>query len=124
MIEIAPNWQLYVDVGPEWLFFRLGTSARNADTSPPLAERVWSIAEDNRIYRFVIELEPQVALTSHLVGQFVLLHKRSHQSGGVMRLCGLADANYQVLKIMQLHDRFPNYPTRNDAVMGYVPVAH
>jgi hypothetical protein len=32
----------------------------------------------------------------------------------------LTKTNYQVLEIMRLHTRFPNYLTRENAVMGHV----
>ncbi len=121
MTEIASHWFLHVDVGPEWLFCRLGKSAEDADPAPPLAERVWDVVDKQHIYLVVVELESDVALTSHLVGQLVLLHKRCHRAGGVMRICGFNRVAYEVLKIMRLDERFPNYPSRQDAVMGKQP---
>ena len=38
-----------------------------------------------------------------------------------MRLCDLSRENYRVIELMQLTDRFPNYPDREHAVMGYRP---
>ena len=121
MIEIASNWILHVDVGPEWLFCRLGKTSHDADPSPPLAERAWKMAEEHHIQRIVVELGPNVALTSHLVGQLVLLHKRCHRAGGVTRICGFDRHAYDVLNVMRLDERFPNYRSREDAVMGYHP---
>jgi anti-anti-sigma regulatory factor len=121
MTEIAPHWVLHVDVGPEWLFFRLGKSSQDADPSPPLAQRAWDVLDEHHMYRAVVELESDVALSSHLIGQLVLLHKRCHRAGGVMRICGLNPIAYDVLKIMRLDERFPNYPSRQDAVMGNKP---
>jgi hypothetical protein len=31
MTEIAYHWNLHVDVGPAWLFFRFGKTSRDAD---------------------------------------------------------------------------------------------
>ena len=121
MAEIATNWFLHVDVSPDWLFFRFGKTSRNADPMPPLAERAWEAVEEHNIYRIVVELESEVPLTSHLVGQFVLLHKRCHQAGGTMRVCGFHPTAYDVFKIMRLDQRFPNYQSRHDAVMGHQP---
>ena len=119
MSEIASNWLLHVDVGPEWIFFRLGNASQVADPSPSLAERVWDVIDEHQIHRVVIELDSDVMLTSHLVGQLVLLHKRCHQAGGVTRICGFDRVVYSVLKTMRLDKRFPNYQSRQNAVMGY-----
>ena len=121
MVDIGSHWYLDDDLGPEWIFLRLGRSSQQADPTPALAERAWELADQHRIYRIVVELEAGVPLSSYLVGQLVLLHKRCHQSGGEMRICGFGDDAYEVLKIMQLDTRFPNYRTREDAVMGHMP---
>jgi hypothetical protein len=38
-----------------------------------------------------------------------------------MRISGLSEPNQEVLRICQLDSRFPQYPNREDAVMGYRP---
>ena len=121
MVNIAANWFLHVDVGPEWLFLRLGKISPNADPAPPVAERAWGIVDQHQIHRVVFELESDVALTSHLIGQLVALHKRCQLAGGVMRICGFDDAAYEIIKIMRLDARFPNYRSRQDAVVGNKP---
>ncbi|OHB78248.1 MAG: hypothetical protein A2W31_04555 [Planctomycetes bacterium RBG_16_64_10] len=121
MVEVAAGWRLDVDVSPEWLFFRLVKEWHDAGPTPPLAERVWSVVEQHSIYRLVVELDGQLLLSSYLVGQLILLCKRAHQRGGAMRLCGLADAQYQVIEIMRLGQMLPNYQTRGDAVTGHRP---
>ena len=121
MVEIAHHWFLDVDIGPEWLFFRFGKSGQDAEPTPPLAEHAWEVIETHHVFRVVVELETEMVLTSYLVGQLVLLHKRCHQHGGVMRICGFPNAAYDVLKIMRLAERFPNYASRHDAVMGHRP---
>ncbi len=121
MVEIAQGWDLVVDVSPEWLFMRLCVSGENLEPHPPLAERMWELAEENSVVRIVFELGDDVVLTSHVVGQLVLVHKRSYEVGGLLRICGFSDWNYAVLQVRQLADRFPNYGTREDAVMGRRP---
>ena len=120
MINVAAGWDLAVDISAEWIFVRLHRDRDDAEHMPRLAERVWSIAEEHHKFRVVMEFDEGILLTSHLVGQLVLLHKRLHQRSGVLRICGLTKTNYQVLEIMRLHTRFPNYLTREDAVMGHV----
>jgi anti-anti-sigma regulatory factor len=121
MLELAEGWQMDVDRGPEWLFFRLKHPDSATGSTPALAENIWSVAEQHFIYRLVIEFDELELLHSYLIGQLVLLHKRVFAQGGVVRLCGLSPQNYQVLETMRLADRFPNYANRSDAVMGYRP---
>jgi anti-anti-sigma factor len=121
MLEVSTGWRLDVDVSSEWLFFRLTKECDDAEPTPPLANHVWSVAEQQAIHRFVVELDAQTLLSSYLVGQLILLCKRAHQRGGVMRLCGLTDAQYQVIQIMRLGPLLPNYQTRGDAVTGHRP---
>ena len=121
MLELAEGWRLELDFSTEWMFLRLYCDGYNAESSPPLAERAWSIAEQYDIKRIVIEVDHETLLISYLVAQFILLHKRAHLSDGVMRLCDLSRENYRVIELMQLTDRFPNYPDREHAVMGYRP---
>jgi hypothetical protein len=118
MIDISPGWAMQADISPEWLFVRLVYTRPAPDAAPPVAERVWSLAEQHQLCRFVLEIDPEVRLTSHLVSQLILLHKRSHKSEGVTRICGFTEDQYQVLRIMSLATRFPNYATREDAVLG------
>ena len=120
MINVAAGWDLAVDVSSEWIFVGLHKDSHDAEHMPQLAERVWSIAEEHQKFRLVMEFDEGVMLTSHLVGQIGLLHKRLHRQSGVLRMCGLTKMNYQVLVIMRLHTRFPNYLTRENAVMGHV----
>ena len=86
-----------------------------------MAETLWSLVEGHGIDRIVIELEDSTMVSSYLIGQLILLHKRSHLSGGVVRLCGFSSENYRVIEQMRLGQRFPNYETREDAVMGWGP---
>ena len=120
MAEFAAGWILDVHASPEWVFLDLCHTGTAFDLTPPLAEHAWQIAEHHSVYQLVLEFGSNVALTSHLVGQIVLLHKRLCQNGGHLRLCGLPRNNYEVLQVMNVAQRFPNYRTREDAVLGLV----
>jgi hypothetical protein len=48
----------------------------------------------------------------------VNLHKRIYTHGGLLRIAGLSDDNYRVLVACRLHERFPRYASREEAVMG------
>jgi anti-anti-sigma factor len=88
------------------------------EEAPPLAEQIWGLLEQNMTHRLVLELDQLNFLGSYLIGQLVCLHKRIHTHGGLMRLCGLSEANQEILHICRLDDRFPLYHNRNEAIMG------
>ena len=77
MTYIAPGWSLLTDTSAEWIFFVLGRAPDASDPSPQVTEHAWQFAAQHGLYRIVFELEPDVVLTSHLVGQLVLLHRRA-----------------------------------------------
>lgn len=114
------GWSLQIDESPEWWFVTIGVQPGETG-EVGLAETLWDAAAEDGMRRFVIELNRSTLLTSILIGQLVLLHKRAWLESGVVRICGWSDVQYSVLEQMQLADRFPNYPTREAAVMGSAP---
>lgn len=123
MIGVATGWNLEVERGPDWLYVKLLSPSPEADDAPPLAETIWSLLEQHFTYRVILELDQLPRLTSYTVGQLVLLHKRVFQHGGMVRLCGLNAGGQDVLRILRLADRFPQYRDRSEAVMGNRPAA-
>lgn len=117
----APGWRICTDVSQDWIFLRVVCSDPEADGCPPIAETAWSLAEKHGVIRLVIELEASAGISSYVIGQLLLLHKRCHLNGGVVRLCGVTADQYSVIKLMRLADRLPNYPSREAAVMGCRP---
>lgn len=121
LLELAPEWTMDLDRGPDWLFIRL-RPPRHGDTGEiALAEMIWQKLEQCFCYRVVLELDDVTFLRSWLLGEIVRLHKRVTTQGGMVRLCGVSNANQDVLRICRLADRFPAYRNRTDAVMGYRP---
>lgn len=117
-LQHASGWSTDVDRGPDWLFVRVrAPEAREADASS-LAEQIWDLMRQHFASRLVLELDALPVLRSSLIGEIVLLHKRIHSQGGIMRLAGLSDSNQSVLRMMRLEDRFPQYHNRHDAVAG------
>jgi len=117
-LQQASGWITEVDRGPDWLFVRLRAPvSRDADVSA-LAEQTWDLMRQHFASRIVLELEDLPLLRSSFIGELVLLHKRVHSQGGIMRLAGLSDANQSVLRMMRLDDRFPQYHNRHEAVAG------
>ena len=121
LLEVAPEWSLAIDRGPDWMFIRL-SPPRDGDTGEiALAEMIWDKLQQSFCHRVVLEMDDVKFLRSWLVGELVRLHKRVAANGGMLRLCGLSPANHDVLRISRLDDHFPAYRNRTDAVMGYRP---
>jgi len=106
-----------VDRGPDWIFVRVDPPEEMVAESPPLAEAVWALLEQNFVYRVVLELDRIQLLRSYMVGQLIMLAKRVHTHGGVLRICGLSAINEDVLRCCQLATQLPNYRDRGEAVM-------
>jgi anti-anti-sigma factor len=120
LLELAPEWTLDIDRGPDWLFIRLRPPHGDRGEFP-LAEMIWQKLEQCFCYRVVLELDDVTMLRSWIIGELVRLHKRVMTQGGMMRLSGLSSANEAVLRICRMNERFPAYRNRTDAVMGYRP---
>lgn len=121
MVELALGWDLEVERGPDWLFVRV-ERADACDESPQLAEKVWELMQQQFMSRVVLELDHLQTISSYVIGQLVLLHKRVTTNGGLIRLSGLSQGAYEVLEIARLADRFPRYRDRTEAVRGYRPM--
>jgi anti-anti-sigma regulatory factor len=118
MIEIKDGWKLYLDTSPDWLFFHVVAPSHRASGEPPIAETVAREAANHGIRRIVMDFDENVMLFSYLVGQLVALHKRMLLEGGAFRVCGLSHENADVLRVLHLSDRLPNYRDRGAAVTG------
>ena len=120
LLELAPEWSMEIDRGPDWMFIR-PLPPNHDGGEAPLAEMVWKKLEQCFCYRVVLELDNIDYLRSWMIGELVRLHKRVTTHGGMLRLCGVSKNAVTVLRICQLGDRFPAYRSRNDAVMGHRP---
>jgi len=83
-----------------------------------LADAVMSVAGERGSHRIIFDLGDGLMLTSLLSGQLVILHKRVHLKGGILRLCGLSEFNRDVLRLMGVLDRFHTYSDRGAAERG------
>ena len=95
MVHVCTGWKLDVERGPDWLFVRLHGSPDADLEGEPLAEQLWSLLEQHFIHRLVVEMDDVPALRSNLIGQLVLLYKRIHLKGGMLRICGLTEQQRQ-----------------------------
>ena len=121
LLELAPEWTMDIDRGPDWLFIRPRPPHEGDTDQVALAELTWQKLEQCFCYRVVLELDDVKCLRSWMIGELVRLHKRVTTQGGMLRLCGVSRDAETVLRICRLSDRFPAYRNRNDAVMGYRP---
>lgn len=116
--ELARGWFLQVEHAPDWLLMRLVQGANDAASDPPVADAVYVEAERQGVFRVLMEFDPRLNLHSSLVGQLVSLQKRICLRGGLFRMCGMSPENYEVIRLMRLTDRLPNYPDRQSALDG------
>jgi anti-anti-sigma factor len=121
LLELAPEWTVDIDRGPDWLFVRPRPPHNGDTTEIPLAEMIWQTLEQSFCHRVVLELDDVNYLRSWMIGEIVRLHKRVTSHGGMLRLSGLSPDAETVLRICRLTDRLPAYRNRTDAVMGYRP---
>lgn len=118
---VSNGWEVEVDRGPDCLFVRLIGLDNGFHGASDLAQMIWDLLEQHFAHRLVLEMDQVPILKSELLGQLVLLHKRVHANGGMMRLCGLSQANREVLRITGISARLPHYEDRESAVMGFLP---
>jgi len=116
MFQLAPGWRVEAERGPDWLFLRLHGVPGSAEKSH-LCDHLWSLVEQHLTYRVVLELDDLDLLKSVLLGELISLQKRIDSHDGVLRLCGLSQANRDVLAASKLNEIFPTYDDRHDAVM-------
>jgi anti-anti-sigma factor len=124
LLELAPEWTMDLDRGPDWLFIRLRPPAKNAGgttTEVALAESIYQRLEQAFCHRLVLELDEVPHLRSWMLGELVRLHKRVASQGGTLRLCGLSAAGEEALQACGLFEHFPTFANRHDAVMGCNP---
>lgn len=121
LVDLVPGWTLETDRGPDWLFIRPVPPAGKEGVEVEFAEAIWERMQQHFCNRVVLEMEQIPLLRSWLIGQLVLLHKRVTSHEGLMRMSGMSDGNQEVLRMVRLDDRFPQYADRGAAVMGYRP---
>lgn len=118
MQQLANGWTVDIERGPDWLFLRVRPPVDTPVDQTPLAAQIWSILQQHFTYRVVLELEDVGLLHSYLMGQLLLLSKRIHTCGGVLRVCGLSESNQLALRACRLDRAVPHFHNREEAVMG------
>ncbi len=121
MVQVTParGWDLVVERGPDWLFVQPRCSGEATGGERDLAEQVWSLLEQNRTYRLVLELDAIDCLLPELIDKLASLQKRIHAHDGTLRICGLSDKNARLLQDSVRSSLLPHFCDRESAVMGH-----
>lgn len=118
MLATDAGCELDVQRGPDWLIIRVGRWEMGADDALPLSDQIWTMVENHLTYRVVLELDQIQVLNSRLIGQLIRLYQRIREHDGLLRICGLSPYNRRVLHQCALDDRFRDYETPQEAVLG------
>lgn len=121
MHDFSPGWLLTTEQVPHWMIVRMTRYGDDPAPEPPVADAVMALADEQNQHRVIFEQNGELLLASRLVGQLVELQKRLHLKSGALRMCGWSEYNVEVIRLMRLMDRLPNYPTREAAVAGTLP---
>ena len=120
-MQLATGWTVGIERGPDWLFVQLKCDEHSAGEPAELAENLWELLQCHMGHRMVVELAEVDHVTSALLGQLVLLSKRLHKEGGLLRLCGVNEQGEQSIRAARLERLFPCYGDRGAAVRGERP---
>lgn len=123
MHEIAPGWVIECEILGGWVCVDLHTPGDTFHDSPALAEGVWRVLEERALGHLVLDLKRVERLSSWLIGQLVVLHRRLLTHGGQMLVCGLSEGNRAVLRMMGLAERFANFESRHAALASVAATA-
>ncbi len=120
-MQLAQGWSVNVDRGPDWLFAHLRWEQDVADEPTELAENLWDLLQCHLGRRMVVDLSDGPRVSSYMLGQLVLLNKRMHKAGGVLRICGVPQSVRESIRAARLERLFPCYESCEAAVMGDRP---
>jgi len=117
-VEVAPGWRTELDRGPDWLFVKLfGPDGDDADATG-LAEMLHLLMQEELAHRLVLELDGVGEFPLELADELVTLHGLVEETGGMVRLCGVAPEHRAVLRTRDDACSLAPYRDRTDAVMG------
>jgi anti-anti-sigma regulatory factor len=118
-VSCARGWSLEIERGPECLFVRPRRASGESESARSLAEQLWSLLEQNFMYRAVLELSEIEQLDSLLIEQLLWLDRQLREHDGLLRICGLSPENQAAFAEAGLETRFAHYCDREAAVMGW-----
>ena len=119
MLDLAPGWTVELDRGPNWLFAKLhGEECTEPVDLVDLADKLSGLLDQEFANRLVVEMDDVPVMRSHMIGELVRLRRAIQDRGGVVRVCGLSEDNWDVLRRTHLDNWLPLYRNRAEAVMG------
>lgn len=98
--------------GPNWLFVHIESIGMGCG----LGERLWGVAEQQFVYRLVLEFDPETEPDARLPAELRALCDRLADRGGALRLCGLAPEVAQSVLAEAGCPRLHNHASPHDAV--------
>lgn len=105
-----------VERGPDWLFVGLGQGAARRDD---LAEGVCRLVQASMAHRVVLELDEVESMDERLAEAIAAIGTRVRGEGGLVRICGLSDANLSRLQSVSAAALVPHFGSRVEAVGGH-----
>ena len=124
----APNrntlrWWAVIERGPAWLFVHLEkpspvyrSLADQLFSQDALADSVWTLLQNSRTSRVVLELDSIGLLEDELIGELLKLGEKVQGEGGLFRICGLSKTNLTKLHSSLEAKNMPHFCSRSEAV--------
>ena len=119
MLAPASGCELDVQRGPDWLLVRIRNLNLDSAEMSRLAEQLGELLRQHFTYRLVLELDEVPTLNQDLVEQLRQLYRWIERHDGVMRICGLSQANRRRLHACHLDERLLPYEDCHEAVLGF-----
>jgi len=106
--------ELGVERGPDWLFVRLDPVEDRQRAR--LAESVWETIQAHGASRVVLELDRVQAVNEPLRAAIAEIGSRLRDAGGLVRICGLSEAELSKLRSLPAAAAVPHFGSRAEAV--------
>ncbi len=119
----ALRWWAVIERGPAWLFVHLEkpssvyrSLADQLFSQDALADSVWTLLQNSRTSRVVLELDSIGLLEDELIGELLKLGEKVQGEGGLFRICGLSKTNLMKLHSSREAKNMPHFCSRSEAV--------
>ena len=83
-----------------------------------IGEQLYQLVERSDYPRLVLDFSHVSHMSSSALGMLITLHKRIREKGGLLRLCCVQPAIYEVFVITRLNEIFQIFGSRDEAVEG------
>ncbi|GAB4139461.1 MAG: hypothetical protein Kow0040_27540 [Thermogutta sp.] len=117
MKTVRTGWDFEVGRGEGWLVIQCLPPDRRADRTP-LARELCELIDRCLAERVVLELAGLDGLSAFLINELLAVHRFVDGRGGLLRLCGLTDADRKLIERLGLSTTLPAFHDLEEAVMG------